>query len=77
MNGDKPVTTNWRPIETAPHDGTHVLVWVKANPELGHPANYSHAVDAYWTPHNKGGWVWHGVAGNITHWMPLPEGPND
>ena len=26
----------------------------------------------YWTDHNNGGWVWHGLLGEITHVAPLP-----
>ena len=70
----------WQPIETAPRDGTLILAmaiyndvvlartakWVKTgvskyNPEGG-----------YWTcPNQKS------VIGEFTHWMPLPEPPED
>lgn len=29
----------------------------------------------YWTDQNKGGWVWHGMLGTITHVAPLPPIP--
>ena len=63
----------WQPIETAPKDGTRIIVWLEHNPKLGHDPSYSHATTAYWTDFNNGGWVWHGICGNITHWMPLPD----
>jgi len=64
----------WMLIDSAPKDGTRVLVWVLAIPEL-HPDSYSSASIAEWIDHNGGGWTWHGLAGTITHWMPLPDGP--
>lgn len=30
----------------------------------------------YWTDFNKGGWVWHGLCGTITHVAPLPKRPS-
>lgn len=61
---------DWRPIETAPRDGTAVLLWYKQK---------SH-VAAYWvsSPWN-GMWV-SGTVGfldcdNFTHWRPLPAPP--
>lgn len=29
----------------------------------------------YWTNFNKGGWVWNGHIGRVTHVAPLPEKP--
>ena len=28
-----------------------------------------------WIDHNKGGWMWHGLCGRVTHVAPLPERP--
>ncbi len=72
--------TNWQPIETAPLDGTSVLVWD------GRSVSSARAFPNEWD--NRGdecGWSWcpsensfdsspHGI-GEPTHWMPLPEPP--
>ena len=65
----------WLDIETAPKDGTQVLLHGEcARPSIdaGKPAT----VLAYWTDHNAGGWVWYGAAMTFTHWMPLPPSPS-
>ena len=64
---------DWQPIETAPKDGTSVLLW---SVEIREPVigcwSTAHATIREW-------WVdsW-GPPGfdDPTHWMPLPEGPN-
>ena len=62
----------WQSIETAPNDGTKVLLWVDGQVDIGdwlpaiHPWNNS----AWWV---ESGQV---TARNPTHWMPLPEAPN-
>jgi hypothetical protein len=57
---------NWQPIETAPKDGTRVLLcvvgpWTADAREYYHLASW--CVD-YWQPF---------IPNNWTHWMPLPE----
>jgi hypothetical protein len=54
----------WRPIGTAPVDGTEVLVWDKAG----------FADVAYW---NVLSLSWSNGDHTLkpTHWMPLPEAP--
>lgn len=56
----------WQPIETAPRDGTPILVY----------ENYGKGVVMTVMVAVKGnfpgdGWLW-----NPTHWMPLPEPPD-
>lgn len=70
---------NWQPIETAPKDGTMILAWCEhINAKYAKNAvaeGWAGPVVANWINHNGGGWTWHGLAGQFTHWMPLPEPP--
>jgi hypothetical protein len=70
--------TEWRNIETAPRDGTWVLVFAK----LVEPERWVEgirdlpsfmAVAAY---HPDAGWCVCTIR-EATHWMPLPEPPTD
>lgn len=54
----------WRPIGTAPVDGTEVLVWDKAG----------YADVAYWNVLTLS-WSNGDHTLKPTHWMPLPEAP--
>lgn len=70
----------WKPIETAPKDGTPILVWVgdrlheaiwdadAYDPATG---DFSGLWMARWTEIDSYGVSIEGV----THWMPLPERP--
>lgn len=51
----------WRPIETAPKDGTHILL-----------ANKAHVADGLW---RRTCWAWPYLHNDPTHWMPLPAAP--
>lgn len=60
--------SKWKPIETAPGDGTWILGTTKR--ESG---KYSNPVSVSF----KGNWA--GLAGNVmrpTYWMPLPDAPD-
>ena len=67
--------TEWQPIETAPRDGTCILLgcFTVENP------NYQ--VTAFWNPDFFLGSPWDSPDGTawaadyFTHWMPLPEPP--
>lgn len=61
------VGVGWQPIETAPKDGTRVLLVI----------NHGEWGDAVWTGLWADGWmVSYGKAqANPTHWMPLPPPP--
>lgn len=65
---------DWKPIETAPKDGTPVDLWV-----LG-----DRTADCTWNKTRKRWEHWWGLDGGMgrsavdgepTHWMPLPEPP--
>lgn len=66
--------SNWQPIETAPKDGTCVLVWVDVHGE--HVTSVPYACAAYfggdwWRDRRTGQFL----VGRPTHWQPLPEPP--
>ena len=60
---------DWQPIETAPKDGTRVLVY---QPGHLHMIGTYGAFGYYFGPH----WWSNGVTIAPTHWMPLPEFPS-
>ena len=66
----------WRPIETAPRDGTRVLVypaWYDAK------SNDYRAGEAYWQRMMRKPGRWATGASSLpyepTHWLPLPQPP--
>ena len=65
----------WQPIETAPKDGTRVLLFVPPyGPSTGHYKDRSN-----WGP-SASNWYAHAALNKEaepTHWMPLPEPPKD
>lgn len=69
-------TTGWMPISAAPRDGTLVLVW----PAYRTKQNIPTVSIAYWhqpgNPNVAGLWVGQWVK-HPTHWMYLPEPPNE
>jgi hypothetical protein len=58
----------WQPIETAPKDGTIVLVWDGENMAVADWVEF---------PYRPGGGWMEGIEvfSDPTHWMPLPEPP--
>jgi hypothetical protein len=69
----------WQPIETAPRDGTPVLVCRDMGNPWGWVRGWSRWVDV----RGISGWLSHGMfdvpgdlgLGNPTHWQPLPVSP--
>jgi hypothetical protein len=63
-----PQSVGWCPIETAPKDGTVVMIWLPHSTKM---------VCAYFEGADKGWWVRHGAfcAENPSHWQPLPSSP--
>ena len=59
--------TTWQPIDTAPKDGSQILL-----------ADHLVVSDGYFEPlsnNNKGSWIWPYVLRNPTHWKPLHDLP--
>lgn len=78
------VAEGWRTIESAPRDGTPVLVWSVPVASYYNADEPPHVAIAYWLERRPNeirmgfhsGWVWHGMAGcTFTHWQPLPTPP--
>jgi Protein of unknown function (DUF551) len=57
----------WQPIETAPRDGTEILLFARGQ----HDDVYRGV--GQWSEHSNS-WFW-SFAIRPTHWMPLPEPP--
>lgn len=71
----------WQPIETAPKDGSDVLLYFPLEGLKG----WSRVVICHWRTigDERGHWVWqdravrgYSDAYKPTHWMPLPEPPD-
>jgi hypothetical protein len=56
---------DWQPIETAPRDGTEILVWGG-----GHDV-----ASVWWQDGDEDVWFNGDVIVHPTHWMPLPKPP--
>jgi hypothetical protein len=67
----------WKPIESAPKDGSAVLLTTTET-----ESDYAICRLGYWTTYNKIG-DWYSVSDDCkvgitpTHWMALPEPPDD
>ena len=79
--------SEWQPIETAPRDGTSVLLWGLVAGEISGPDKETgFAGEGEWAEgtHYKPDEDWWLLSGGDcystwckpTHWMPLPEPPN-
>lgn len=82
--------TTWQSIETAPKDGSTVLVWCADLDASNRPVEFDqHIALAHWS-----GQHWFGIDGSVaygysmgdyfeheayfpTHWMPLPSPPGE
>ena len=68
--------SDWQPIETAPRDGSQVVVWNPDNPYGEWPLMAQwHAPSQTWSIHIEGQRIWLGLPLDPTHWIPLPEPP--
>lgn len=64
----------WRPIETAPKDGTRVLVWALGDVFLA-SFGYDIGDGSAWQPEYAEVPMFDDPDSAPTHWMPLPEPP--
>ena len=62
--------SEWRPIITAPKDGSEVLLYGQDG---------SVAISCWFKAHNFSAWIGYDnrKAAKPTHWMPLPEPPKE
>lgn len=63
---------DWQPIETAPHDGTRVIVWSRDWAGGSEIAEFDGFFDA-WAESGDGALLIPGP----THWRPLPAPPKE
>lgn len=76
---EAPSREGWQPIETAPRDGSEIILHDRGTVGTGF---YSEAPEAR---RAEAGWFWEDDRGNLliaknadpTHWMPLPSPPQD
>lgn len=71
--------TDWQPIETAPKDGTHVLLFWRGGHQISHWRHTQHFQNGRISYDNAG---WADPYGSLgressgpSHWMPLPDKP--
>ena len=76
--------SDWRPISTAPKDGTYILLWPVGRAVIRHGYAPTSAVGmARWhqpgNPERPGYWsaAGHGECNRPSHWMPLPAPPEE
>ena len=68
--------TNWQPIETAPKDGTEILLAVEY-PRAQRRGFFTQVMTALFSKWENGWVATSGavLSGTATHWMPLPTPP--
>jgi hypothetical protein len=64
----------WRPIETAPHDGSEIELRVvhinAAFTDAPEAEGWIASCHGYWTDFNGGGFVWNHLCGTPCQWRP-------
>lgn len=68
-------TAKWQPIESAPKDGSFILLLIHhPNRKYAKPderPEWEATVKARWIDFNGGGWTWNGMAGAPKFWISL------
>ncbi len=75
-----PCSAGWLPIDSAPKDGTEILIRIHHRnrqycEELERTAWEGNA-KARWIDHNGGGWCYRGMSGEPVMWRTLESLPN-
>lgn len=65
--------TSWQPIETAPKDGAPVDLWDDGRRLTDYSWEQLTPTNGFFSPNVSGP----SVVREATHWMPIPEPPND
>ena len=72
------VAQAWQPIETAPKDGTEIVLFGDARWPRGIVPTYPDLKGVVGVGHYAGGiWQFMSRIGEPTHWMPLPHPPKE
>mgnify|MGYP001043157719 CR=1 FL=1 len=73
---------DWQPIETAPKDGSSIILFTRWEGDVICPGPFDEIQIGYWDVGNNTGDIWHrepgwslDKIGTATHWMPLPSRP--
>ena len=69
----------WRPIASAPQDGSEILAFIPAGaPSGGAKTNRRQCVMRWYDhPTQSGYWIGANLRGKPTHWLPLPAPPKE
>lgn len=69
--------SRWQPMETAPKDGTRILVWLIFKPPHRYYGSTRHDIVSWEIPNYGGEAFWHLPAsgGVPMFWQPLPDAP--
>lgn len=67
---------DWQSIETAPKDGSTILLWNEVNVTVGGwITDMDHGAEWEGQLHMADWWMLDSSDGGPTHWMPFPAGP--
>jgi hypothetical protein len=65
----------WRPIETAPNDGTQFLAWDESYGDEVYVTGWSTVWAGWFSDQYEDRWQDRPIIERPTHWMPLPAPP--